>query len=101
MRNTIIALFSFFAISTTAQAADVICSCESATECSDILINFVPSNPGVYMTVEYAYGEKNLEGFAQVTRDSKNDRVVYKLGNFILVEKDSKYLLAQKAQTCN
>ena len=70
-----------------AQAADVVCSCDGqAQECSEVRINFVPSNPGVYMTVEYAYGKKNLEGFAAVTRDQVNNKTTYRLGKFTLVE---------------
>ncbi len=84
-----------------AQAADVVCSCSGETKCSDIKIKFVPSNPGVYMNIEYAYGARNQEGFATITTDTENRQVTYKLGNFLLVEKNGKYELPQKLARCN
>ena len=92
---------TLFVMATSVQAADVVCSCSGETKCSDVKITFVPSNPGVYMTIEYAYGERNLEGFASIRRDSKEKRVIYTLGNFLLVEQDNKFSLPNKAAQCN
>jgi hypothetical protein len=100
MKSLLIILVCFFGLSQT-MAADVVCSCKAPEKCSDIQINFVAANPGVYLTIQYAYGEKNLEGFANVTRDSKENRVIYKLENFILLEQDDKYTLPGKLATCN
>ena len=96
---TIFSIALFLGINS--QAADVNCSCSGKTKCSDVKINFVPSNPGVYMTIEFAYGERNIEGFATVTRDSKKNRVIYRLGNFILLEEGNKFSLPGKLAQCN
>lgn len=92
-------LFSVFSFS--AQAADVVCSCEGETQCSDVKISFVASNPGVYMSIEYAYGEKNLEGFANVVRDGEKDRTIYSLKNFTIIEKEGKFSLPGRTAKCN
>jgi hypothetical protein len=96
-----VALFFFFGLSQAVQAADVECQCPAEERCSDININFLPSNPGVYMTIEYGYGKKNVEGMATVTRDSELKQVVYKLGNFTLVDKEGEYSLPMRPHTCN
>jgi hypothetical protein len=92
--TTIASSFLFF----QAQAADVVCACKQ-TKCSDVTISFVPSSPGVYLSVEYAYGERNTEGFAQVTRDEKG-RTIYTLGQFTLVEDNNKYFLPGRDTVC-
>ena len=102
MRNLLLAFAAVFFTSSFAFSADVACSCKGADKCSDVLINFVPSNPGVYMTIEYAYGERDLEGFATITTDSKDQKIIYRLGNFTLVkDKDGKYSLPLKQATCD
>lgn len=83
-----------------AQAADVVCTSNDATK-SDVEISFVPSNPGVYMTVKYAFGEKNTEGFAKVTRDAKKGHVIYKLGSFVLVEANNSFSIMNSELDCN
>lgn len=83
------------------QAADVVCACDGEASCSDVKISFVPSNPGVYMSIEYAYGERNKEGFATVTRDDKDQKVIYRLDNFTLVEQDNKFSLPGRPSNCN
>ena len=100
MRKILTTLCVLF-LASSAYAADVVCGCEEPNTCSDVLIRMVPANPGVYMTIEYAFGEKNLEGFANIIRDEKNDRVIYKLDNFVLIEKNNIYTLPLKPQTCS
>ncbi len=100
MKSLMFVLFvSLFSIN--AQAADVVCSCSGEEKCSDVKISFVASNPGVYLSVEYAYGEKNVEGFATITRDQENDRVIYSLANFTMIEKSGKYSLPMRPAKCN
>ena len=100
--RTILSIIAFISFAGFSQAADIVCSCKGTeNKCSDIEINFVDSNPGVYMTIEYAYGERNLEGFASVRRDSKKKEVVYRLGNFTLLQKDGKYSLPLRKAVCN
>lgn len=100
MRNllTVLAIMIF---GFSAQAADVVCSCKAPAKCSDIKISFVPSNPGMYMTIEYSYGDRNQEGFATITRDGKNENVVYQMGRFTLLEKNGKYSLPGRDAQCN
>ena len=100
MRNLFLVVFCLFAVSTV-QAADVNCSCDEPNKCSDIAISFVDSQPGVYMTVEYASGKSRAEGYARVVRDGNKGHVRYALGNFILVEKDGKYTMPGRLVTCN
>ncbi len=90
MKTIATTLFLFF-FAFNASAADVICSNPTDESKSEVKINFVPSNPGLYMTFEYAFGNINKEGFAIVTRDKKEGRVLYKLDRYVLVEKDGKY----------
>ncbi len=99
MRKSVFGALSCLLFSLNLYGADVVCSCPD-NQCSDVIVNFVPSNPGVYMTVEYAYGERNMEGFAQVTRDRDGQRTVFTLGNFVLVEKENKYSLPGREVDC-
>ncbi len=100
MGRSFISAIILFLFTSYAQAGEIVCVCPDK-ECSEIRINFIPSNPGVYMTVEYSYGEKNLEGFAQVTVDKKENTTLYKLGQFIMVEKDENFILPLRDQVCN
>ncbi len=100
MKSLLISIaISFFAIG--AQAADVVCSCTGEEKCSDVKISFVPATPGVYMSVEYSYGDRNQEGFATITRIADEDKIIYRLGNFTLVEEDGKYSLPLRKAKCN
>jgi len=99
MRKVVLSVFSILFM-VPAIAADVVCACPEK-ECSTVTINFVPSNPGVYMTVEYAYGDRNTEGFATVTRDEKTGQTIYRLGTFTLVEKDKQFKLPGRDVVCN
>lgn len=84
-----------------AQASDVVCSCTGVEECSDITISFVPSSQGVYLNIQYAYGERDTEGFATVTTHAKLERVIYKLGNFTLLKEKGVYSLPGRPATCS
>ena len=60
--RTLLSIIAFVSFAGFSQAADIVCSCKGTeNKCSDVEINFVDSNPGVYMTIEYAYGERNRE----------------------------------------
>lgn len=85
----------------TVNAADVICKCTGKDKCADIKISFVPSNPGVYMNVEYAYGDRNMEGFARIIRLSEAEVVRYYLGHLILEEAEGKYSLPGRPHKCD
>lgn len=101
MKKLMFTLLSSFLVSLSAQAADVVCSCQGEDKCSDISISILETNPGVYMTVEYAYGERNLEGFATITNDSKEAHTVYHIGSFTIVEKDNKFTLPGRPAKCS
>ncbi len=53
------------------------------------------------MTIEYAYGDTNTEGFATIITDNKKDRIIYRLDKFTMVEKDGKFELPGRPATCN
>jgi hypothetical protein len=53
------------------------------------------------MSIEFAYGERNIEGFATVTRNSADESRVFQLGKFYVLEKDGKYELPQRKAECN
>ena len=100
MKKVVLFIFTTFVFTFSAQAADVVCACDAEAKCSDVKIKFVPASPGVYMTVEYAYGERNLEGFATVVTDSKEGRTIYRLGNFTLVDTKGTYSLPGRPASC-
>jgi hypothetical protein len=101
MKSFFITGLALFFMSLGAQAADVVCSCKGEDKCSDVRISFVPASPGVYMSIEFAYGERNIEGFATVTRNSADESRVFQLGKFYVLEKDGKYELPQRKAECN
>lgn len=101
MKSILLAITATLTMGMSAQAADIVCSCTNVNDvnCTDISINFIPSNPGVYMTI--AYGDKNTEGFATVTRQKEPRQTVFRLANFVLVEQDNKYSLPGRPFNCN
>ncbi len=101
MKKLLLTIFAPLLVSLSAQAADVVCSCQGEEKCSDITISILDTNPGVYMTVDYAYGERNLEGFATITSDSKTSQTIYHIGSFTIVEKDNKFTLPGRPAKCS
>ncbi len=101
MKKIIFAIIASSLFSFSAQAADVVCSCTQEEKCSDVTISILEMSPGVYLDIEYAWGERNIEGFATVINNSKTAETIYRLGNFTLVEKDDKFTLPGRPAKCS
>lgn len=99
MKKIFILIASTVLFSSSVLAADVVCGCEDDT-CKDVEINFVASNPGVYLNVMFNEGNKVMEGFATVTSNKQKTEVVYRLGSFTLVKKDGVYSMPMSDRVC-
>ncbi len=99
MKSIVLMVSIVMGLAFSAQAADVVCGCEDGS-CKDVEINFVPSNPGVYLSVNFNDGNKTVEGLAMVTTDKENETVAYSLGRFILIKKDKEYSMPNSGRVC-
>ncbi|MCJ8277194.1 MAG: hypothetical protein HRT44_06945 [Bdellovibrionales bacterium] len=83
----------------SAIAADVVCSCDDDS-CKPVEINFVPSNPGVYMNITTRDGNKVYEGYAQITTIKETRQIYYRLANFTLLFEKGEWSMPVTNRVC-
>ena len=89
----LVGLFSF-----QTNAFDVICTCEDP--CKQVVYSIDANESGpTFMTVETE--KSTLSGYAVVSEDKVEDRVVYRLGSRVLVQDQNQFNTVNDDRVCS